>query len=332
MNLTSLRIRSDCASLTPRLRWVGLSAVLALQLVASGCSKEAEKVANKETKSDAAVAQVAPKGTGAVVAKVNGIEIRESELALAEEDVGQQIPATTPDAKRDYLITYIGDTILLTQAAEAKKLHETDEFKQNLEFARKKLLMGKLLDSEAKSAVTDASLRKVYDDAIKQMTPEQEVRARHILVETEDEAKAIRDELQKGGDFAELAKQKSKDTGAAAEGGDLGYFTKEQMVPEFADAAFKMEKGQLSEPVKSPFGWHIIKVEDKRSKPVPEFDQVRDRLETFVMRKAQADYLTKLRGSAKVERLDKLAAQPPAAPAPEPGKAPETNPAEPEKK
>ena len=114
---------------------------------------------------------------------------------------------------------------------------------------------------------------KVYDDAVKQMGNEQEVRARHILVPTEDEAKAILAEIKKGTDFAELAKQKSKDPGAAAEGGDLGYFTKEQMVPEFAEAAFKLDKGQVSEPVKTQFGWHIIKVEDKRTKPVPEFEQ-----------------------------------------------------------
>ncbi len=89
-------------------------------------------------------------------------------------------------------------------------------------------------------------------------------------------------EVKKGTDFAELAKQKSKDPGAAAEGGDLGYFGKEQMVPEFAEAAFKMEKGQVSDPVKTQFGWHIIKVEDKRTKPVPEFDKVKDQIETYV--------------------------------------------------
>ena len=87
--------------------------------------------------------------------------------------------------------------------------------------------------------------------------------------------------------------------------GDLGYFTKEQMVPEFAEVAFKLDKGQLSDPVKSQFGWHIIKVEDKRKKPAPDFAQVKDQVETYVQRKAQADFITKLREGAKVERLDK---------------------------
>jgi len=112
-------------------------------------------------------------------------------------------------------------------------------------------------------------------------------------------------EVKKGTDFAELAKQKSKDPGAAAEGGDLGYFGKEQMVPEFAAVAFKLDKGQVSDPVKTQFGWHIIKVEDKRTKPVPEFDKVKDQIETYVTRKAQADYIHKLQETAKIERLDK---------------------------
>jgi peptidyl-prolyl cis-trans isomerase C len=174
--------------------------------------------------------------------------------------------------------------------------------------------MARLLDSEAKAASTDEAMHKVYDDATKQMKPEEEVHARHILVETEDEAKAVKEELQKGADFAELAKSKSKDPSAAAEGGDLGFFSKDQMVPEFADAAFKLEKGQTSDPVKSPFGWHIIQVEEKRTRPVPEFEQVKPQLESFVTRKAQSEYLAKLRESAKIERLDKPAEKPAAAP------------------
>jgi peptidyl-prolyl cis-trans isomerase C len=135
------------------------------------------------------------------------------------------------------------------------------------------------------------------------------VRARHILVATEAEAKTILADLKKGGNFETIAKEKSKDPGAAAQGGDLGYFTKDQMVPEFAEVAFKLQKGELSDPVKTQFGWHIIKVEDKRSKSPPPFEQVKDQVETFVQRKAQADYVSKLREGAKVERLDQPAAK-----------------------
>ena len=250
-----------------------------------------------------------------VVARVNGTDVRQSDLAAAEEDLGGNIPQMTPEAKRDYLITFVGDMILVAKAAEAKKVGDTDEFKKKLAYARTKLLMEQLLQSEAKAAVNDAAMHKVYDEAIGQMKKETEVHARHILVETEDEAKAVVAELKKGTDFAELAKAKSKDPGSA-DGGDLGYFTKDQMVPEFSEVAFKLDKGQLSDPVKSQFGWHVIKVEDKRERQPPEFDKVKDQLENFLVRKSQSELITKLRAEGKIERVGASAATPaPAAPA-----------------
>jgi peptidyl-prolyl cis-trans isomerase C len=247
-----------------------------------------------------------------VVARVNGTDVRQSDLAMAEEDLGGNVPQMTPEAKRDYLITFVGDMILVAKAAEAKKIGETNEFKQKLAYTRTKLLMEQLLQTEAKSAVTDAALHKVYDEAIGQMKKEPEVRARHILVETEDEAKAVVAELKKGADFAELAKTKSKDPGSA-DGGDLGYFTKDQMVPEFSEVAFKLDKGALSDPVKSQFGWHVIKVEDKRDRQPPEFDKVKDQLENFLVRKSQSELITKLRAEGKIEKVG-AAAPAPAAP------------------
>jgi peptidyl-prolyl cis-trans isomerase C len=148
----------------------------------------------------------------------------------------------------------------------------------------------------------------VYNEAIKQTPNEQEVRARHILVATEGEAKDIEAQLKSGADFATLAKQKSKDPGAA-EGGELGYFTKDQMVPEFAEAAFKLDKGQISDPVKTQFGWHVIEVEDKRIKPTPTYDEVKGQLENYVARRAQAELVDNLRKSATIERLDRPASQ-----------------------
>lgn len=240
-----------------------------------------------------------------VVARVNGAEIRQSDLDLAEEDLGQNAQPMTAEAKREYLVGYVADIMLAAKAAEGKQVMDQKEFKQRLAFIRSKLLMELMLQAEGKAAATDQAMRKVYEEAVTQMASEVEVRARHILVATEAEAKAVLAELNKGTDFAELAKLKSKDPGAAAEGGDLGYFAKDQMVPEFADAAFKLEKGQLSEPVKSQFGWHVIRVEDKRKKPAPEFEKVKEQLETFVARRAQAEIVSKLREGAKIERLDK---------------------------
>jgi peptidyl-prolyl cis-trans isomerase C len=249
-----------------------------------------------------------------VVARVDGAEIRQSDLAAAEEDVGNQVAQMTPEAKRDYLISFLSDMILVAKAAEAKKMQDTAEFKRRFALARTKLLMEQYLQAEAKTAATETAMRKIYEDAIGQMSKEPEVRARHILVETEDEAKALLAELKKGADFAELAKSKSKDPGSA-DGGDLGYFTKDQMVPEFSEVAFKLDKGALSDPVKSQFGWHIIKVEDKREKQPPEYDKVKDQLETYAVRRAQVEMITKLRQAAKIERLTPPAAAPGAPPA-----------------
>jgi peptidyl-prolyl cis-trans isomerase C len=249
-----------------------------------------------------------------VVARVNGTEIRASDLAIAEEDVGSNLPMTG-DARRDYLTKYLSDMILVAQAAEAKKVQDRDDFKRRLAYSREKLLMEMMLQQEGKTSISEAALHQLYEEATKQMAGEKEVHARHILVETEDQAKAILADLKNGGDFAAIAKEKSKDPGAA-NGGDLGYFTQDQMVPEFAQAAFKLDPGQLSDPVKTQFGWHIIKVEEKRDRPIPEFDKVRDQLETFLARRTQADLINKLRAQANIERVDTT---PEAAPLPTPG-------------
>jgi len=251
-----------------------------------------------------------------VVGKVNGTEIRQSDLTAAEEDIGSNLPPMQADAKRDYLITYVTDMLILAKAAEGRKLGDSADFKRKVDIARNKLLMEALLTAEAKTAVTDATMKKVYEEATKAIGDEKEIRARHVLVEKEDEAKAILADLKKGGDFAAIAKEKSKDPGSKENGGDLGYFSKDQMVPEFAEAAFKLDKDQLSDPVKTQFGWHVIKVEDKRNRPVPEFEKVKDQVEQYVVRKAQADLVTKLRSEAKIEKTPaKADAKPDAKPA-----------------
>ena len=291
--MTSPNLLPRCA---PHRRSIALAAVAALLFVlpaVSGCSKET-------------ASEVPASASDPVVARVNGVDIRQSDLQLAEEDVGADMQAATPEARREHLISYLADIIMVTQAADKKKLADNPEFKRRLAFLRNKLLMGYELQDEAKAAVNDESLHQTYNDAVKSMGGQEEVRARHILVESEDEAKALQEQLKNGADFATLAKEKSKDPGAA-EGGDLGYFTKDQMVPDFADVAFKMYPGQVSNPVKTQFGWHLIKLEDKRTKQPPEFDKVKDQIEAFLTRKAQTEFIAKLRQTAKVERLDKPA-------------------------
>ncbi len=283
----------------PRRRSTTFAAIAALLLVlpvVSACWKETSS------------AQTPASGSDPVIARVNGVDIKQSDLTLAEEDVGGEMQAASPEAKREQLIAYLSDIIMVTQAAEKKNLGDNPDFKRRLAFLRNKLLMGFGLQEETKAALTEEALQQTYNDAVKSAGGQEEVRARHILVENEDEAKAILEQIKGGADFATLAKEKSKDPGAA-DGGDLGYFTKDQMVPQFADVAFKMYPGQLSNPVKTQFGWHVIKVEDKRTKQPPEFEKVKDQIETFLARKAQTEYVAKLRQSAKIERLDKPAAE-----------------------
>jgi len=286
----------------------------------------------------AAAGPVAAQDKDPVVAKVNGVEIHQSDLAVAEEEAGQ-LPPMTPDAKKDYLVQFMADMILVSKAAEAEKLADSPEFKRHMEVARRKLLMAELLQSVGKKALTDEAMHKVYDDAVKQMGEQKEVRARHILIRAapgdekadkaaEDKIKATIARLKKGEDFEKVAKEVTEDPSGKANGGDLGYFTKDQMVPEFAEAAFKLNKGDISEPVKTQFGWHVIKVEDSRVKPPPTFDEVKPQIENYVTRKAQAELVQKLRAEAKIEKLYTVA--PPAPPA-APG-APPAAPAEPEKK
>jgi len=286
-----------------------LAATLALLLVAAGPATAQDK--------------------DPLLAKVNGVEVHQSDLAVAEEEAGQ-LPPMSPDAKKDYLVQFVADMILVSKAAEDKKMADTPVFKQRLAFARNKLLMEELLQSTGKAALTDEAMHKVYDDAVKQMGEQQEVHARHILIRAaagDDKAsaaakakiEAIIARLKKGEDFEKVAKDVTEDPSGKANGGDLGYFTKEQMVPEFSDVAFKLDKGQISEPVKTQFGWHVIKVEDKRVKPAPTFDQVKPQIEQFVTRKAQAELVQSLRASAKIEKMYKVA-EPPAAPAPAPDK------------
>jgi peptidyl-prolyl cis-trans isomerase C len=275
------------------------------------------------------VAGPAQAQSDAVVAKVNGVEIHESDLAMAEEDIGQNLPQGGEEAKRDYLVSYLSDMILLAQAAEERRLQDDPDFKRRAALARNKVLMEALLQNEGKKSLTDQALRTVYDDAIKQMGGEEEVHARHILFrvanpaddkaskEAEDKVKAVIARIKKGEDFAKLANELTEDPSGRKDGGDLGYFTKDQMVPEFSVVAFKLDKGKISDPIKTQFGWHVLKVEDKRKRQPPEFDKVKPQLEGFVERKAQVELVNKLRAQAKIERLDKPAQPQQPQPAPQ---------------
>ncbi len=245
-----------------------------------------------------------------LLATINGQKITQLDVDLAAEDLGQNLPQQLTGKARDaYLLDYLIDGTLVAQKAKADKLDDAPDFGRKLVYANDKLLMESLLTAVAKGATSDATLHKIYDEAAAQQKPEQEIHARHILVATEADAQAVLKRLRAGEDFTKVAKEVSKDPGS--EGGDLGWFTRERMVPAFADAAFTLQQGQFSEPVKTQFGWHVIQVEGKRQKTFPPFDQVKDQITRYAVQKAQSDLIIDLRKTAKIERT---AAAPAASP------------------
>jgi peptidyl-prolyl cis-trans isomerase C len=261
-----------------------------------------------------------------VLATIDGAPITQDDFNDALIDIGPGLPEKMEGPERQkYVLDYLIDLKLVAKQALADKLDGGADFARRLAYYHDKLAMEALLTSTAKSATTEDAERAAYEEAAKAQPPEPEVHARHILLPTEEEAKAALARVKGGEDFAKVATELSKDPGG--EGGDLGWFTKDRMVPEFAEAAFKLEPGQVSDPVKSQFGWHIIKVEGKRTKTFPPFEQVKDQAARYVAQKAQTALIASLRDKAKIERFDE-AAKPadPAAPA-EPPAA--TDPAKP---
>jgi peptidyl-prolyl cis-trans isomerase C len=282
------------------------SSALALFLAVPGMGAHAQQ--------PAAPAPAAPVAPETVMAKVNGAPITQGDLAIAADDPALSLPGVDDAQKRNLLIDYMVDLKVGAQAAEAAKVADAPEFQRKLAYFRDKLLLDEYLEREAKKAVTPEAAKALYDQTVKAMKPEEEVHARHILVENEDDAKKIAGRIKGGEDFAKVAAEASKDPGSKAEGGDLGWFTKERMVAPFAEAAFKLNAGQVSDPIKTQFGWHVIKVEEKRVKPVPTFAEMKEQVEQYITRKTQQDLILKLREAAKVERTAAAPAEPKAEP------------------
>ena len=240
-----------------------------------------------------------------VVAKVDGFSVLETDVQAALEELGPGLsPQMDAAQRRTYAIDYLIDLKIVAAAANKEKLGDSAEFKKRLDQTRDRLLMETTLTREGDKGATEEAMKKFYDETVKGLKPAQDVKARHILVEKEEEAKAALERIKKGEDFAKLAAELSKDPGSGKEGGDLGWFEKERMVPEFAEAAFKLDKGGVSDLVKTQFGFHIIKVDDKRDKPAPTYDSVKDQLKRYMIQKSQQDYVMKLREAAKIEKVE----------------------------
>lgn len=240
----------------------------------------------------------------AVVAKLNGKEIRESDLALAEAEVGPEVANLPPANRRRLLLEFLIELQLFADAADGSSLTTGPEFEKRLAYWSTRAKRDAFFEKSVKGTIGDALAKGIYDDKVKMIPPEDEVEARHILVETEATAKEVLDKVGKGEDFAKLAEAYSGDPGSKADGGKLGYFSKGQMVKEFEDAAFALKKGEVSKPVQSKFGWHIIKVDDRRTKPLPTFEEVKPQIVNSLVQQKGQQVAKDLRDKAKIEYVD----------------------------
>lgn len=244
-----------------------------------------------------------------VVATVNDRTITQADLADYEKIRNKQSGGNVQPDKQT-LIDEMIDRELLFQDAIKKGLDKTPEFAKEMDSLRFNVLAKAAMQDYLKNTPpTEEQLKAHYDKVIAKVNFPMEYKARHILVEKEEDAKAIIADLNQGKAFADLAKEKSKDPGSAKEGGDLGWFRAEQMVKEFSDAVMKLEKGKYTtEPVKSQFGFHIIMLEDSRKMQPPTFESVKEKVKGSYQNEQMMNYAAELKKNAKIDI--KLSAEP----------------------
>jgi peptidyl-prolyl cis-trans isomerase C len=239
-----------------------------------------------------------------VLAKVNGKDVTEADLRLASAEIGPNLGNMPPEQRTRVLVEYITENRLMAEAADKAGFGNDASMADRLAYYKGRALRDVFFAKSIEAAVPEADAKALYEKKVAEQKPVEEIRASHILVEKEDEAKDIVAKLKAGGDFAALAKEKSKDTGSGAQGGDLGYFAKGQMVKPFEEAAWALKNGEISVPVQSQFGWHVIKLVDKRNRPAPTFDSVRDRIMNGLVQQKYEEIVGGLRKAAKIEIVD----------------------------
>lgn len=236
-----------------------------------------------------------------VVARVGDTEITETDVERAGEMLGERLSQVPQNQRRDVLIQALIDLQVVADAAREAGLEDSAAFQAERDFLVAQALRDIYFQENIAGAVSDDDVRARYDEEVAKLDPQEEIHARHILVETEDEAKALIEQLDEGADFAELASEHS--TGpSASQGGDLGYFTQGQMVPPFEEAAFALDAGSYTEePVQTEFGYHVIKVEDRREQAPPAFEEVADQLRQAMVRERFTETLESLKADADIE-------------------------------
>jgi peptidyl-prolyl cis-trans isomerase C len=254
------------------------TSVLALILAAGALAPAVAQDAAPAAEAPAAEA-TAPVSPDTVVATVGGEPITEADLGFAAEDLTQELSQMPPEQRKPFLLRVLIDMKVMAKAGQEAGMADTPLFQQRLDYLEDRALRRAYFAETIANAVTEEAVRADYEAFIADFVPADEIRASHVLVPTEEEAKAVKAELDGGADFATVAKEKSIDPGAA-NGGDLGFFGKGMMVAPFEAAAFALtDIGQVSDPVESQFGWHVIRLEEKRQSAPPAFEQVAAQLQ-----------------------------------------------------
>lgn len=234
-----------------------------------------------------------------VVATVNGVKITLSDMQDVKQMTNPQIAALPMNAVFEPLLDNLINTQVVAQAAKEAKIQDSAEYKKMMKSLENQILMQLYLKQQAQKMQTKAKLMEMYEQYKRNNPPQEEMSAAHILLKTEKEARDVIKQLEKGADFADLANKLSENKGL--EGGDLGYFTRELMVPEFSEAAFRMKEGEISKtPVKTQFGWHIIKAGPRRLTEVPSFEEMEKELTQMQATEAVEEIVTGLRQKAKI--------------------------------
>jgi peptidyl-prolyl cis-trans isomerase C len=242
-------------------------------------------------------------GDDKTVATVNGYEIKTSEVRMAFDDVIGQLPNMPAKLRFPFVVEFLIERHLLAQVAAQEGTADSDDYKRRLAAYQAKALRDSYLALTISPSVTEEEIKAAYEKESAKVTQTERIRARHILVATEKEATDIEDKLKGGAKFEDLAKQYSLD-GSKDYGGDLGYFTAPEMVAEFSKVAFALKAGEVSAPVKTDFGWHIIRLDDRKMGAAQPYDQVKSAIRNVLVRDKVQAKLASLQGTAKVEIID----------------------------
>jgi peptidyl-prolyl cis-trans isomerase C len=238
-----------------------------------------------------------------VRARFAGEEIRQSDIEFFVSQLPDQARAAPRDQIEPLVVDELINTRLVARLARSAGTQDNEDYKRQVEDAAARILQAVYLGGQIEVRMTEERLAKAYEVFVAENPPTEQMRASHILVEAKENAQAIAEEVRGGGDFAEVARRESTGPSASA-GGDLGYFEKGQMVPTFAEAAFALEADEVSDPVQTQFGWHVIKRVDRRQTPPPSLDEVRGELTQQLTGEIMGEVLSEAREGVTIEKFD----------------------------